>query len=276
LTTPFFLFYCPMNHIPNQIPNPIPPGRRLGHFFGALLLILLLAPLGLLCGLMFVRFGHGWALSGIAGSLLLAALVVHLCRARPVLGDSVRVGVMLVLGGLILAYGMREMRQRELAARPVSNPISVGDRQAAERAAAWTAELSRFTIRMPAAEAKALYAADGLQAKCYGDLRPRDRMRPDDTEVCWMPIRELWGIPAVDAVLWFGQDGLHQMRFGLPAERWPEVEKALDSRGSRLRKDFGVDDVDTAIQGWRINGVLVLSAPDRRRDARVTVLWNGK
>lgn len=249
------------------------PAVRPG-FLGMLLLILAL-PVILLAGWGYLRSGAWPGLGVLAAGLIVAALAVHLLRPASVLpASSLRVGVLLLIGGLLLAVGGREAMLRRLADQPAAPLLSEAEREQARQAPSWRSEWRSFAVGMPVDRAKALYAADGLQAKCRTQIQPEYRLRPDDTEVCWMPVRDLWGVPAVMAVLWFGEDGLHQMKFDLPPESWEGLEAALDARGSRASGNFGSDELGTPLRAWVIGGVLVLSAPDVQPGGKVTVLWN--
>lgn len=112
----------------------------------------------------------------------------------------------------------------------------------------------------------------GFDPNCYGNLRPGERMRQTDTQVCFVIIRSAWSIPAYMALMTFNTAGLDTWKIDFDGRHWPAIESFLDGAANRMRGDFGRDSASNPLQMWWTEDSVIIAAPTRSPSHWGTVL----
>jgi len=139
------------------------------------------------------------------------------------------------------------------------------------RAPVWQEGVEAFSGSMRRPETEATLVKRGFRAHCYR-LGPGEGIARGDTDVCWAIAKSAWGIPARRFSLFFGKEGLRQVRMDFPKEQWPAIEAWSKGLEGVPVGDFGQDMGGNIIKGKALKNGLVLTAePDHLPS--VTVLW---
>ncbi len=178
---------------------------------------------------------------------------------------TLRIALLLIIGLAVIWYA--KSRQWE----------SWIDQDEKERLAApaWNYRFEDFTAGISREFLQKQLGKEGFRMRCYGNLKPEERLEPDDQEVCWTIANNTAGIPSRMITFWFGQEGLRQMRMDFGKAEWPEVQKWFEAQGSVLTGSFGREQGGQQIIGRRgRTGLILTSAPGPMN--WVMVLWQSR
>jgi hypothetical protein len=255
-------------------PNRYQPARA---GLGLLLMTLgTLALLGVLPGIFQFKF-ISYAVATIAIACMVLGWLLFATRARPEEKPrvepvrsrrwrAVRIGVLLVAGLWAIWYVKSSQMGQWLAE----------DEAERLRAPVWNYHFDDFAAGIPLAGIQKHLTAEGFRMRCYGDLEKREKISPDDTDVCWTIANSTDGIPSRMIVFFFGQDGLRHIRQDFPKEQWPAVRDWVQRQGDAVAGGFGYDDQGGGkLQARRgKTGLIVVSEPGF--SGWVMVMWQAR
>lgn len=178
---------------------------------------------------------------------------------------AVRISILLIVGLGAIWYAKSRQWGEWLAQ----------DEQERLSAPVWTYHFEDFAGGIPRELVQKHLGQEGFRMRCYGNLRPEERLEPDDREVCWTIANSTDGIPSRMITFWFGDDGLRQIRMDFGKADWTEVQAWFERQGSPLLGHFGREQGGQLIVGRRgKTGLILTSAPGPLN--WVMVLWQSR
>jgi hypothetical protein len=148
------------------------------------------------------------------------------------------------------------------------------DKDEAERlrSPAWRYHFDDFTAGISMAAVQQHLSREGFRMRCYGNLRPDEKIDPKVTHACWTIANNAHGIPSRAIFFAFGKDGLRYIRMDFPREQWPAVREWIQGQEGMPAGTFGSDQSGNPVLGRRGATGLVWTA-DPGSTGWAMVLW---
>lgn len=137
-------------------------------------------------------------------------------------------------------------------------------------APSWQYDLRAFAGSQQRQDIESMFRKDGFKVRSVND----SGIRPEDKGMCWMIVKDVWGIPALHASAFFEENsGLTSVRLSFDPDQYPAVCRQLDLYGHKMQADLGKDNSSTPVDGWILdNGIATSSrSPDKLNG--IVVYW---
>jgi len=123
------------------------------------------------------------------------------------------------------------------------------------------------------------YKKLGYKLKCYGNLRPNEKIGESDDYLCWGLISSAFeGVPARLVTFFFTKNELHHVRLEFPESSLSRVQDYLSQIPLSLDNlpifDFGVDDKGVPLKVWKVKKGLVTTSNSTSFKGHSIVLWS--
>jgi len=118
----------------------------------------------------------------------------------------------------------------------------------------------------------------GYKLKCYGNLRPNEKIGESDDYLCWALISSAFdGVPARLVTFFFSKNRLHHVRLEFPESSLARIQTHLSQSPVNLdslpKFDFGVDDKGIPLKVWKVKRGLVTTSDSTSFKGHAIVLW---
>ena len=115
----------------------------------------------------------------------------------------------------------------------------------------------------------------GHKVRCYGDLRPNEKLYPSVTQICWPVASAAWGLPVENMSFHFAGEKLESVRVEFQHDQWPRLRQWLPTLSGEDAGTFGNDGDGNEIIGRRVGDGLLMTAPPSPRST-ILMLWESK
>lgn len=114
--------------------------------------------------------------------------------------------------------------------------------------------------------------AEGLHVRCYGNLKPKEKLYPSITQICWSQAKTAWDIPLENISFHFGGETLQFVRIEFPGNQWHRVKDWFEGLPGESAGTFGSDGQGHNVIGKSFaTGFLMTAEPSK--NSTVMVLW---
>lgn len=176
----------------------------------------------------------------------------------------------------VLVFLAWPARPKTLSAEQMASDFAI---DAAERNAsdALPLELGDLQAHLRPSDLRERLAGHSLHARCYTDLRPMDRLGGDAAvaEVCWMPVREVFGLPVERVAFFFGEYGLRHVKVDFRPAAWEPLGRELDGVARRLPPGW-LRTPGARQTGWIAPAALIQSEAAGKGKPAFTMLWSAR
>lgn len=122
----------------------------------------------------------------------------------------------------------------------------------------WRYDLNQLVTLVDRNGIEPVYRKDGFNVRCSNDKG----IRAEDRSVCWMTVRDLWGVPGIYTASFFDDQGLlNSIRFAFKAGQYQGLSQELSRMGTKLPVDLGTDGKNgPPVEAWLLDSGIIYSS----------------
>lgn len=117
------------------------------------------------------------------------------------------------------------------------------------------------------------YRHQGLNLRCFSDLRPEEKISKQDDYLCWAVTKNILNIPSRSMAIFFSQKKLTNVRLEFPESSFNLVQSYLNTA---LREQPRLDlipgsTIDSSIMSWKVDHGIINS--NKNADDKILITW---
>lgn len=120
------------------------------------------------------------------------------------------------------------------------------------------------------------YREQGLNLRCFSDLRPEEKITKQDDYLCWAVTKSILNIPSKSMAIFFSKKKLTNVRLEFPESSFNLVQSYLNTTlGEQPRLDLiPGDTIDSSIMSWKVDNGIVNT--NNTNDDKILITWSSE
>ncbi|MDD3598032.1 hypothetical protein [Sulfuricurvum sp.] len=120
------------------------------------------------------------------------------------------------------------------------------------------------------------YRHQGLNLRCFSNLRPEEKISQQDDYLCWAVTKNIFNIPSRNMAIFFSEKKLTNVRLEFPESSFNLVQSYLNTTlGEKPRLDLiPGDTIDSSIMSWKVDHGIVNT--NKNTDDKILITWSSE